>query len=53
MEDIMSYPKTLKGKIKYRITRNKNFVFLIKDFWDLSGRNQVLRALRELIADEI
>lgn len=49
----MSYPKTLKGKIKYRITRSKDFVFLIKDFLDLSGRDQVLRSLRELIADNI
>lgn len=53
MEDIMSYPKTLKGKIKYRITRSKDIVFLVKDFLDLSGRDQVLRSLRELIADEV
>ena len=52
MEDIMSYPKTLKGKIKYRITRSKDFVFLIKDFLDLSGRDQVLRSLRALIKEE-
>ena len=40
---------TLKSKVKYRISRSSNNVFMVKDFLDLSDRDQVGRALRELI----
>ena len=42
--------KTLKSKVKYRINRSKAAVFMPKDFFDLSERDQVGRALRELVA---
>ncbi len=41
--------KTLKSRIKYRISRSCDNVFLVKDFLDLSDRDQIGRALRELI----
>ena len=44
---------TLKDKIQYRIKKSKETVFLVKDFLDLSGRDQVLRALRALIKDKL
>lgn len=47
----MATRKTLKSKIQYRIKRSKEFVFLPKDFADLAGYNQILRGLRELVAD--
>ena len=43
--------KTLKSKVKYRINRSKAAVFTPKDFFDLSGRDQVGRALRELVIE--
>jgi hypothetical protein len=48
----MSRLSTLKDKIRYRIRKSKENVFLIKDFMDLSGRDQILRALRALIAEQ-
>ncbi len=39
---------TLESKIKYRISRSKDDVFVLKDFEDLSDRDQVGRALRSL-----
>ncbi len=42
---------TLKDKIKYRIKKSKDFVFLIKDFSDLSDNDQILRALRTLVSE--
>lgn len=45
--------KTLKSKVKYRINRSKANVFTPRDFFDLSGRDQVGRALRELMADGV
>jgi len=45
--------KTLKSKMQYRINRSKANVFTPKDFFDLSGRDQVGRAIRELMADEV
>lgn len=41
--------KSLKGKVKYWINRSKCSVFTPKDFLDLSGRDQVGRALRQLV----
>lgn len=44
---------TLKSKVKYRVSRSKEAVFTPQDFFDLSGRDQVGRALRELISDGV
>ena len=41
--------KTIESRIKYRISRSKDNVFTPKDFLDISGRDQVGRALRALI----
>ncbi len=43
--------KTLKSKVKYRISRSKASVFIPKDFFDLSERDQVGRALRQLVTE--
>lgn len=43
---------SLKSKVKYRIGRSRSTVFVPGDFKDLSGRDQVGRALRELVAEE-
>lgn len=43
--------KTLESKIRYRIKRNKDSVFILKDFLDLSDRDQIMRVLRKLIAE--
>ena len=42
---------TLKDKIQYRIRKSKENTFLVGDFIDLSGMDQVLRALRALIKE--
>lgn len=48
----MHQQKTLKQKIKTRVTRTKKTdVFLPRDFADLSGEDQILRALRSLVHD--
>ncbi|EPE93878.1 conjugative transfer positive regulator protein (plasmid) [Rhizobium grahamii CCGE 502] len=48
----MYQPKTLKQKVQNRVTRTKKTdVFLPRDFADLSGEDQVLRALRSLVHD--
>ncbi|WP_273772450.1 conjugal transfer protein [Brucella intermedia] len=48
----MHQAKTLKQKIKARVVRTKKTdVFLPRDFSDLSGEDQVLRALRSLVRD--
>ncbi|MEO6131880.1 MAG: DUF6088 family protein [Saprospiraceae bacterium] len=41
--------KTLESKVRYRISRSKDNVFLPKDFADLGQRDQVSRVLRSLI----
>lgn len=41
--------RTINSRIKYRLSRSKGNVFLTEDFTDLSGRDQVGRALRTLI----
>lgn len=45
--------KTLENKIKYRVKRSKESVFMPQDFIDLSDRNQIGRALRKLVIAEI
>ncbi|NTC82598.1 DUF6088 family protein [Agrobacterium tumefaciens] len=48
----MSQPKTLKKRIENRVARTKKTdVFLPRDFADLSGEDQVLRALRSLVKE--
>ena len=44
----MTLKNTLESRIKYRIKRGKGSVYMISDFLDLSGANQVGRALRNL-----
>ncbi|MAN52152.1 MAG: hypothetical protein CMG77_09805 [Marinimicrobium sp.] len=44
--------KSLKSKVKYRISRSSGTVFTPGDFFDLSGRDQVGRALRQLVAEQ-
>lgn len=44
---------SLKSKVKYRISRSGGAVFVPGDFKDLSGQDQVGRALRELVAEEV
>lgn len=44
---------SLKAKMKYRISRNAGVVFVPADFADLADRDQVGRALRELVRDEV
>lgn len=48
----MPRPKTLREKIKARIARRKGEdVFLTREFSDLGGEDQVLRALRGLVRE--
>jgi hypothetical protein len=48
----MPRPKTLRDKIETRIARKAgDDVFLTREFTDLSGTDQVLRALRGLVRD--
>lgn len=48
----MPRPKTLRDKIENRIAREAgDDVFLTREFTDLSGEDQVLRALRGLVQD--
>jgi hypothetical protein len=48
----MSKPKTLRSKIEARLARKaRDSVFLTREFRDLSGETQVLRALRGLVRD--
>lgn len=44
---------SLRSKVKYRISRNPGVVFVPADFSDLSDRDQVGRALRELVREEV
>ncbi|RFF27662.1 MULTISPECIES: DUF6088 family protein [unclassified Wenzhouxiangella] len=43
--------RTLKSRIRYRVSRSRQDVFLVRDFLDLSDRDQVGRVLRELIGE--
>lgn len=48
----MPQPKTLKKRIEYRIARRRSDdVFLNREFRDLGGDDQVLRALRRLVSE--
>lgn len=49
----MSRLMTLKDRVQYRIKKSKENVFLVKDFADLSDNDQILRALRGLVQDNI
>lgn len=44
---------TLRSRIQYRVNRSKNNVFVPKDFLDLSDRDQVGRALKQLISKKL
>lgn len=41
--------KTLANRIQIRLARKKDNVFLTREFMDLGGEDQVLRALRTLV----
>lgn len=43
--------KTLRERVKTRIARKRDDVFLPREFADLGGEDQVLRALRGLVRD--
>ena len=47
----MARPNSLQSKIESRITESREYVFLTREFTDLSGRRQVLRALRKIVAE--
>lgn len=47
----MATARTLKQKVHYRIARARTDAFLPKEFRDLGGEDQVLRALRSLVKD--
>ena len=47
----MSGRKTLRDRIGARIARKSDAVFLPREFADLGGEDQVLRALRELVRE--
>lgn len=45
--------KTLREKVEKRIARKGDPVFLPREFVDLGGEDQILRALRELVRDRV
>ena len=45
----MPRTKSLRERIKTRISRSRANVFLTREFSDLGGEDQVLRALRQLV----
>jgi len=47
----MARPNSLQSKIERRIAESREYVFLTREFTDLSGRRQVLRALRKVVAE--
>ncbi len=47
----MAAQKTLRQKIAARVARKRDAVFLPREFADLGGEDQVLRALRSLVRD--
>jgi hypothetical protein len=47
----MARPNSLQSKIESRIAERREYVFLTREFTDLSGRRQVLRALRKIVAE--
>jgi len=48
----MSQKRTLRSRIETRIARKRGDVFLPREFADLGGEDQVLRALRALVRDK-
>jgi hypothetical protein len=50
MPSVKTKPKSLRQKIEIRIVRKRGqYTFLTREFTDLSGERQVLRALHELV----
>ncbi len=49
----MPIGKTLEKRIQYRIKRQKESAFLLSDFQDLSDKDQIMRALKKLIAKKL
>jgi hypothetical protein len=47
----MARPNSLQTRIENRIAESREYVFLTREFTDLSGRRQVLRALRKIVAE--
>ena len=47
----MPIKQTLEGKIRYRIKRGRDSVYIPPDFFDLSDRDQIGRVLRQLIKE--
>ena len=47
----MARPNSLQSKIEERIAESREYVFLTREFTDLSGRRQVLRALRKIVSE--
>ena len=45
----MPIKQTLEAKMRYRIKRGRNSVYIPSDFFDLSDRDQVGRVLRQFI----
>jgi len=45
----MSRANSLEARIEQRIRRSSDGAFVLADFFDLSDRDQILRALRKLI----
>ncbi len=48
---IMRKRKTLRQRVEARIARKQDDVFLTREFADLGGEDQVLRALRSLVRE--
>lgn len=44
---------TLEDKIRYRIKKGKSSIFLLKDFVDITDRDQAGKILRKLIKDNL
>lgn len=49
----MPIGKTLEKKIQYRVKRQKDSVFILDDFLDLSDKPQIMRALKKLINKQL
>ena len=47
----MRKPRTLRDRVAERIARRRDDVFLTREFRDLGGEDQVLRALRGMVRD--
>jgi hypothetical protein len=49
MDKQIRRPATLRERVRRRIARSRDSVFLPREFSDLGGADQVLRALRQLV----